>query len=101
VHADRDWWLVRAGGENLSPLGDAAEALAAVEAVRLSVGTVGQFDDLLPMIDDVQPVRDGRGMMATIVRTTIRQQERGGRLPNTALQADDHLARCAPSVARR
>jgi hypothetical protein len=77
------------------------EALAAVGGVRLSVGTVGQFGDLLPLIDDVQPVREGRGMMAAIVQTKNRQQERGGLLPNTALQAGDHLGRFAPSVARR
>ena len=77
------------------------EALAAVGGVRLSVGTVGQLDDHLPLIDDVQPVRDGRGMMTAIVRTENRQQERGCLLPNTALQADDHLGRVTPSVARR
>jgi hypothetical protein len=77
------------------------EVRAAERGVRLSVGSVGQFDDLWPFINGVQPVRGGRGMMTAIVRTTIRQQERGGLLPNTALQADDHLGRVDPSVARR
>jgi hypothetical protein len=74
---------------------------AAVGGVRFSVGTAGQLDHLLSLIDDVQPVRGGRGMMPAIVRTKNRQQERGGLLPNPALQADDHLGRVAPSVARR
>ena len=60
-----------------------------------------RINDFLLLIDVVPPACSGRGMMAVIVRTEIRQQERGGLLPNPALQAVDHLGRSAPSVARR
>ena len=58
-------------------------------------------DDRLLLVDDVPPARSDRSMMAVIVRTEIRKQERGGLLPNKSLQPDEHLGRFAPAVVRR
>ena len=52
----------------------------------------GQRGDMLVLIDDIQPADAGRGIMTGIVQTKNRQLERGGLLPDTALQAITSVA---------
>jgi hypothetical protein len=103
-------WMRAAGGRDgqlgwhlgiATPIDVPAETRGGSDDRHWPRSSADQDSDLLLLIDVVPPARSDRRMMAVTMRTRIRQQERGGLLPNPALQAVDHLGRSAPSVARR